>query len=206
MLQTAHQHVDMILMTEPIGGEGGLEDDGVLCISALLIGDGVLQETGVKLALGVQLLDVARALGRVDGALGTLHGVEFGLIALCFGVGHGEVAVGGLDGVDFVEVDGELVGDVLVDGEVGGGLVGELVVEGLGAGGELQGDGVGVVMWGGVGLGKAVGEAALVLDLDDPVAVGGGEGLEGVFEGGFHGGEALAEVGEFGVGGEAERG
>lgn len=108
--------------------------------------------------------------------------------------------------MDFVEVDGELVGDVLVDGEVWGGLVGEFVVEGLRAGCELEGDGMGVIVRGGVGVGKAVGEATLVLNLDDPMAVGGGEGFDGVFERGFYGGETLTEVGKFGVWGEAKRG
>lgn len=71
---------------------------------------------------------------------------------------------------------------------------------------KLQSDVVDVVMSGRVGFGKTFGEGALVLDLDDPVAVCGCQHVESVLERGFNRGESLAEIRKLCIGSTAKRG
>lgn len=88
LFEAVHKGGDMLLMTEPVRGECGLEHNRVLHVHRLLTVDRLGEALLVLVAHGVQLVNVALAFRLVDGAAvgadgvrgSLLNGVQFMLV------------------------------------------------------------------------------------------------------------------------------
>lgn len=63
----------MLLVAEPIGGEGCFEYDRVFCVSILLSDDCLREELFVGVSLIIHLLQIPRFFHRVCGLLAPFH-------------------------------------------------------------------------------------------------------------------------------------